>query len=57
MESKHIETTMVVLELKLTEKERQWLHNVMQNPLHNQNPHEEDELDSKYRQMFFELTG
>ena len=52
MESKL--TKLVVL--TLTKEEADWLHNVMQNPLWNQNPDEESPEDAEMRRNFFEAT-
>lgn len=42
--------------LVLNEKEAQWLHEVMQNPLWGQTPTTESEEDFEMRVTFFEAT-
>ncbi|GEK52376.1 hypothetical protein [Vreelandella venusta] len=42
--------------LSLTPEEVQWLHGVMQNPLHGQSPQEEDIADRTMRRAFFNAT-
>jgi len=54
MESVHkvkTETTMI-----LTEDESLWLHRVMQNPLHGEDPDEEDGVNRDMRGRFFRAT-
>lgn len=51
MKSEHRTTRIVIL--KLEEEERQWLRNVMQNPLHGLTPDEEDPSDKRMRKKFF----
>ena len=52
-EIKSVTHTMKTYVLELNEKEATWLRGVMQNPLHNQSPAEETELDSRMRKAFF----
>lgn len=42
--------------LNLTEQEAEWLHSVMQNPLHNQSYEDESVEDSTMRVIFFNAT-
>ena len=42
--------------LTLTTEEADWLHKVMQNPLHGQNPVDELPTDSDMRRKFFDAT-
>lgn len=44
------------LTLVLNQKEAEWLHGVMQNPLHNQHPADEAILDAMMRKKFFDAT-
>ena len=48
--------TVKTITLELTEEERDWIHGVMQNPLHGLLPTEEGEQDAKMRRLFFENT-
>lgn len=45
-----------VLKLELTEEETAWLHAVMQNPLHGQEPGQESREDEVMRSKFFNAT-
>lgn len=49
-------TTTIVVTLVLSKDEAGWLHTVMQNPLHDQNPHRESDVDRGMRQKFWEAT-
>lgn len=40
----------------LSDEQLRWLHGVMQNPLHGQDPFEEDNHDSEMRIKIFEAT-
>ena len=51
----NIEKT-TTLVLHLTPEEAVWLHGVMQNPLHTQDPHDEDQYDAQMRRRFFDAT-
>lgn len=48
--------TSVTYTLILDKEEAEWLHNVMQNPLHNQHPIAEATYDRDMRIQFFEAT-
>ena len=48
--------TSVTVTLQLTEEERRWLHNVMQNPLYGCCLTEEEPEDSEMRHKFFDHT-
>jgi hypothetical protein len=43
--------------LKLKYDELKWLKSVMQNPLHNQHPDEENLIDRKYRELFWKTLN
>jgi len=46
----------IYLQIRLTAEEADWLHNVMQNTLHGQNPVDESPTDSGMRRKFFDAT-
>jgi hypothetical protein len=46
----------VEVTLVLDEKEADWLHGVMQNPLHGQSPDDESPEDAEMRIKFFLAT-
>jgi hypothetical protein len=48
--------TKVETHLTLTQEETDWLHLVMQNPLHGQHPSEESKEDAEMRLKFFNAT-
>ena len=49
--------TIVKIVLCLSEEEALWLHDIMQNPLHGQQPSDEDPYDRDMREQFFAATG
>jgi len=51
-------STFTVTECKMTldEQEREWLHNVMQNPLFEGNPADEPDYDNNMRSKFWKAT-
>ena len=42
--------------LTLNGGEAQWLHEIMQNPIHCENPADESPTDNAIRHMFFNAT-
>jgi len=42
--------------IELNAKEAQWLRGIMQNPLFGQQPEEEDDIDRKMRELFFDAV-
>jgi hypothetical protein len=46
----------IKITLELNEEESQWLHDVMQNPLYEQYPNQEDAHDKTMRERFFKAT-
>ena len=50
-------TTSIVITLVLSKEEAAWLHLVMQNPLHGQQPTEESKEDAVMRYKFFDATS
>lgn len=49
-------TTSIVVTLVLSQEEAAWLHLLMQNPLHGQQPAEESPEDAEMRQKFWDAT-
>jgi len=43
----------ISIELKLSEQEATWLMGVMQNPLHDQDPEQENKLEAMNRRNLF----
>jgi len=51
-------TTTLHITLELTAEEAKWLHELMQNPLtEDQNPDYEDSYDKKMREAFYWATA
>jgi hypothetical protein len=49
-------TTTVQITLILSSEETEWLHSLMQNPLHVEHPSDEDKQNKVMRLAFFEAT-
>ncbi len=49
-------TTEVKVTLTMNQQESEWLHAVMQNPLHGEHPNSEQDYDKNMRHAFFSAT-